>query len=451
MLDNEGVVRAAVSIEGLKGQLHYKNKIEEKFKVLQEFNVDDANISPLAFDFDDKTMFVASNIDRDTAAIYRFDPESNKLGELVFAHPDVDVTNLMLSRKKEKLLGVAYVDDYAETVYFDKETAEMMASIEKSFAGKQVNIISQSEDESLRIVFVSSDIDPGQYYLFDQKKNTLKSLVARMDWLDNELLSPMKPIKFTSRDGLKLRGYLTTPKNSVGKKLPLIVNPHGGPYGIRDVWGFNPEAQFFANRGYATVQVNFRGSGGYGKAFQQAGYGGKWGAEMQNDITDTVNHLVKKGIVDPEKICIYGASYGGYATVAGLAFTPELYKCGINYVGVTDVSLLFESMPKHWEPQKELLKIQIGDPDDEALMKRMSPLHHVEKIVAPLMIAQGGKDPRVIKKHATLLKDALEKQGIKLSDDEWILKENEGHGFQKEENKFELYTKMEKFLAKHLR
>ena len=451
MLDNEGVVRAAVSIEGLKGQLHYKNKIEEKFKVLQEFNVDDANISPLAFDFDDKTMFVASNIDRDTAAIYRFDPESNKLGELVFAHPDVDVTNLMLSRKKEKLLGVAYVDDYAETVYFDKETAEMMASIEKSFSGKQVNIISQSEDESLRIVFVSSDIDPGQYYLFDQKKNTLKSLVARMDWLDNELLSPMKPIKFTSRDGLKLRGYLTTPKNSVGKKLPLIVNPHGGPYGIRDVWGFNPEAQFFANRGYATVQVNFRGSGGYGKAFQQAGYGGKWGAEMQNDITDTVNHLVKKGIVDPEKICIYGASYGGYATVAGLAFTPELYKCGINYVGVTDVSLLFESMPKHWEPQKELLKIQIGDPDDEALMKRMSPLHHVEKIVAPLMIAQGGKDPRVIKKHAILLKDALEKQGIKLSDDEWILKENEGHGFQKEENKFELYTKMEKFLAKHLR
>jgi len=197
--------------------------------------------------------------------------------------------------------------------------------------------------------------------------------------------------------------------------------------------------------------VNFRGSGGYGKAFQQAGYGGKWGAEMQNDITDTVNHLVKKGIVDPEKICIYGASYGGYATVAGLAFTPELYKCGINYVGVTDVSLLFESMPKHWEPQKELLKIQIGDPDDEALMKRMSPLHHVEKIVAPLMIAQGGKDPRVIKKHAILLKDALEKQGIKLSDDEWILKENEGHGFQKEENKFELYTKMEKFLAKHLR
>ena len=450
MLDNDGDVRGAVSIDGLKGKLHYKNKNEEKFKILREFNVDNANISPLAFDFDNKHMFVASNIGRDTAAIYRFDPVLNELGELIFSHPDVDVTNLMLSRKKEKLVGITYIDDYSEAIYFDIETAEMMASLERIFEGKQVNIISQSEDESLHIVFVSSDIDPGQYYLFNKKNNTVTSLVARMGWLNNDLLSPMKPIRFVSRDGLTLRGYLTIPKNSKGKKLPLIVNPHGGPFGVRDIWGFNPEVQFFASRGYATVQVNFRGSGGYGKAFQQAGYNGKWGAEMQDDITDTVKYLVSEGIVDPEKVCIYGSSYGGYATVAGLAFTPELYKCGINYVGVTDVSLLFESMPKHWEPQKELLKKQIGDPEDKELMKRMSPLYHAKNIKAPIMIIQGGKDPRVVKKHATSLKDALEKNGITLSGDEWIMKENEGHGFQKEENKFELYTKMEKFLAKHL-
>ncbi|MGS0535285.1 alpha/beta hydrolase family protein [Pseudoalteromonas sp. SaAl2] len=399
---------------------------------------------------DNKTLFVASNIGRDTSAIYRFDPEKNKLGELIFAEPGIDVSNLMLSLKRKKLIAISYFDEYPEVVYFDKETAQMMASLEMNFTNKTVNVISQSKDEMLNVVLVTSDVDPGQYYLFDKTKNTLKSLVSRMDWLDTEKLSPMKPIKFKSRDGLTLRGYLTIPKDSNGKNLPLIVNPHGGPYGIRDFWGFNPEIQFFASRGYATVQVNFRGSGGYGRNFQQAGYGGKWGAEMQNDITDTVKYLVSQGIVDPKKVCIYGASYGGYATMAGLTFTPELYSCGINYVGVTDVELLFESMPKHWEPQRELLKKQIGDPDDADLMKKMSPLYHVDKIVAPLMIVHGAKDPRVVRKHATELRSALEKRGITLSDDEWIMKDNEGHGFQKQENKFELYSKMEKFLQKHL-
>ncbi|MBH0055609.1 S9 family peptidase [Pseudoalteromonas sp. SWXJZ94C] len=450
LLDHDGEVRIAVSINALKGKLHYKNKGEKEFRVLREYDLDEESISPLAFDFDNKTLFVASNIDRDTLAIYHFYPDKNELGELIFGMPEVDVSNLMLSTKRKKLIGVSYLDEYREVVYFDKETAEMMASLESAFKNKVISVVSRSEDEVLNIVYVGSDTDPGHYYLFDKVKNTLKSLVSPMDWLDKSQLSPMKPIRFTSRDGLTLRGYLTIPKGSKGKKLPLIVNPHGGPYGIRDTWGYNPETQFFASRGYATVQVNFRGSGGYGRKFQQAGYGGKWGAEMQNDLTDTVKYLVSEGIADPKKVCIYGSSYGGYATMAGLTFTPELYKCGINYVGITDVSLLFDSLPKHWEPQRETLKKQIGDPNDKALMKKMSPLYHVDKIVAPLMIVQGAKDPRVVKKHAINLRDALEERGITLSDDEWIMKENEGHGFQKEENKIELYTKIERFLAKHL-
>ncbi|MCW8998770.1 MAG: S9 family peptidase, partial [Kangiellaceae bacterium] len=252
-------------------------------------------------------------------------------------------------------------------------------------------------------------------------------------------------------DGLTIHGYLTIPRDSEGKNLPLIVNPHGGPFGVRDSWGYNPEHQFFASRGYATVQVNYRGSGGYGRNFEQAGYGGKWGAEMQHDITDAIKHLVKEGTVDPKKVCIYGASYGGYATMAGLTFTPDLYQCGINYVGVTDVGMLFTTMPKHWEPLKEVMKVQIGDPEDKELMDRMSPLAHVDKIKAPLMIVHGAKDPRVVKKHATELRSALEDRGIELNDDEWIMKLNEGHGFRKEENRIELYQKMEKFLAKHLK
>ena len=451
IVDNSGSVRGAITLEGLKGEILYKDKGEKAFKVIREFSPLEEGISPLAYDFDEQTMYVASNIGRDKAAVYKYNPKTDKLGEMIYAHDEVDVTGLILSRHQKKLLGISYIKDYPHSVYFDKATDKLMKDLKAVFPGKRVSISSLSKDEEVNILLVHDDQDPGSYYLYDRKKNKIKFLVSRMSWIKPADMSEMKPFNFTSRDGLAINGYITIPKNSDGKKLPLIINPHGGPFGVRDHWGFNPEHQFFASLGYATAQVNFRGSGGYGLDFMQEGYGGKWGAEMQHDLTDAVKHLVKEGVADPDKVCIYGASYGGYATMAGLTFTPELYKCGINYVGVTDIGLLFTSMPKHWEPAKELMKIQIGDPEDKALMKRMSPLAHVDKIKAPLMIVQGARDPRVVKQHATDLRDALEDIGIELSDDEWIMKKNEGHGFRKEENKIELYTKMEKFLGKHLK
>ncbi len=451
LLDHDGEVRGAVSIKGIMGKFLYKSKGEKKFRTISEFNILDKGIRPLTFAWDNKTLYVNSNIGRDTNAIYEYDPETNKLGKMIYANDEVDVSGLIMSRKRQKLLGISYFDDYPQSVYFDKETKNFMEMLKKQFPNKKVNVTSSSKDENLMILLVNNDNDPGSYYLFDRKKNSARFLVAGQSWLKPEELSHMKPISFTSRDGLKINGYLTIPRNSNGKNLPLIVNPHGGPFGVRDFWRYNPEHQLFASRGYATVQVNYRGSGGYGYAFEHAGYGGKWGAEMQNDLTDAVKYLVKQGIVNPDKVCIYGGSYGGYATMAGLTFTPELYKCGVNYVGVTDVGLLFKSMPKHWEPLKEVMKIQIGDPEDKELMNRMSPLAHVDQIKAPLMIIQGAKDPRVVKKHALKLRDALEKRGIKLTDDEWIYKLNEGHGFRKEENRIELYEKMDKFLAKYLK
>jgi len=450
LVDHDGEVRGAYSINGLKGKFHYKDQGEEKFRVINEFNILDEGITPLGFDWDNKTMFVSSNVGRDRGAIYKYDPNTDKLGDLVFEHDVVDVSGLMMSRHQKKVLGVSYMYEYPETVYFDEATEKMMEGLKAAFPGKRVNIASMTKDESLNIIAVGDDNDPGNYYLFDRKTNKVSFLLSRMPWLKPEMLSEMKPFKYTSRDGLLIHGYITIPKDSNGKNLPLIVNPHGGPFGVRDSWGFNMEHQFFANRGYATVQVNYRGSGGYGRKFEHAGYGGKWGAEMQHDITDAVNHLVKEGIADPDRVCIYGASYGGYATMAGLTFTPDLYKCGINYVGVTDVGLLFTSMPKHWEPLKDVMKIQIGDPEDTELMKRMSPLAHVDKIKAPLMIVHGAKDPRVVKQHADDLRDALEDRNIELTDDEWIMKSDEGHGFRKEENRIELYTKIDKFLKKHL-
>lgn len=451
LVDNDGNVRGAQSLEGMHGKFYYKDIGEEDFTVLRESKVTDESISPIGFDFDNKTLYVSSNIGRDTSAIYTFNPKTNQLGDMIFGDDEVDVGGMIISRKKKKLLGVTYFNDYPRVKYFDKEEEKLRKSLSKAFPNKQVNITSMSKDENLNIVHVGNDQDPGQYYLYDRNKSELKWLLPVMEAIKPEEMSPMKPIKFVSRDGLNINGYLTVPKESNGKMLPLIINPHGGPFGVRDFWRFNAEHQFFANRGYATVQVNYRGSGGYGRKFEQAGYGGKWGAEMQNDLTDAVKYLIKEGIADPDKVCIYGASYGGYATMAGLTFTPDLYKCGINYVGVTDIALLFESMPKTWEIAKELMKVQIGDPEDKELMHRMSPLSHVDKIKAPLMIVQGAKDPRVVKQHATDLRAALSARGIKLSDDEWIMKKDEGHGFRKEENKIELYTKMEKFLAKHLK
>ena len=268
-----------------------------------------------------------------------------------------------------------------------------------------------------------------------------------MRWINPEQMSQMQPIAFEARDGLTIPGYVTIPKDrKEGEAVPLIVNPHGGPFGVRDVWGFNPEHQFFASRGYAVVQVNYRGSGGYGRAFEQAGYG-KWGREMQDDISDAVTYLVEEGIADPNRVCIYGGSYGGYATMAGLTFTPDLYQCGINYVGVTDVGLLFDSMPRHWEPLKELMKVQIGDPDDGAFMDSISPVAHVENIDDPILIVHGRRDPRVVIEHAEKLRREMRKMEKPF---EWLVKGNEGHGFSKEDNRIELYTKMDSFLAEHL-
>ena len=259
-------------------------------------------------------------------------------------------------------------------------------------------------------------------------------------------MAEMKPISYKSRDGLTINGYLTIPVNSNGKNLPVIINPHGGPW-ARDYWGFNSEVQFFANRGYAILQMNFRGSVGYGREFWESSFK-QWGKTMQDDITDGVNWLIKEGIADRDKIAIYGASYGGYATLAGLAFTPDLYACGVDYVGVSNIFTLLETLPPYWELGREMMYEMIGNPDTEKdLLKAASPLFHADKIKSPLFIAQGANDPRVKKSESDQIVEALKDRGIEVP---YMVKDNEGHGFSNEENKFEFYQEMEKFLEQHL-
>ncbi len=447
IVDHDGDVRGAISVDELVGKFLYKDKNEKEFKTLATYNIFDEHISPLGFTYDNQKMYVSSNIGRDRNAIYEFDPKTAKLGNLIYEHDEVDVSGLMMSRKQKKLLGVSYTADYPERVYFDVKEKQLQASLEKIFKGKRVSTASMDKEEKLRVIVAYDETDPGTYYLYDGVKNKISLLAKVMDWLNPEQLAKMKPFRFKSRDGLTLRGYVSVPRESNGKNLPLIINPHGGPYGVRDSWGFNPEVQFLASRGYAVAQVNFRGSGGYGRKFEQAGYDGKWGAEMQHDITDTVEYLISQGIADPDRICIFGASYGGYATMAGLTFTPDLYKCGINNVGVTDVGLLFDTLPKHWENGRKALENRIGDPKDAKLMERMSPLAHVKNIKAPVFIIHGRRDIRVKMKHADLLRSELDELGKEY---EWLVKNKEGHGFRKVENKVEMYEKVEKFLSKHL-
>jgi len=226
----------------------------------------------------------------------------------------------------------------------------------------------------------------------------------------------------------------------------VVVNPHGGPW-LRDTWTFNPEVQFLANRGYAVLQVNYRSSTGYGRAFWEAGFK-QWGRRMQDDLTDSVAMLVQRGIADPTRVGIYGGSYGGYAVLAGLAFTPEVYACGVDYVGVSNIFTFIESIPPYWKPFLDMMYEMVGHPEhDKELLEAVSPLFHVDNIKAPLLVAQGANDPRVKQQESDQIVQALRGRGIEVP---YIVKDNEGHGFHNEENRFELYEAMEEFFAKHL-
>lgn len=269
-------------------------------------------------------------------------------------------------------------------------------------------------------------------------------------WLNEETMGDLFCVNYKSRDGWDIEAYLTLPKGytlETAKNLPVIINPHGGPW-ARDEWGFDPESQFLANRGYAVFKMNFRGSTGYGRKFLEASYK-QWGLSMQDDITDGVNWLIEKGIADAKKIAIYGASYGGYAVLAGLAFTPDLYACGIDYVGVSNLFTLLESIPPYWKPMLEMMYEQVGDPEkDKELLERISPVFHSDKIKAPLFIAQGANDPRVKKAESDQMVEAMKQRGVEV---QYMVKEDEGHGFHNEENRFDFYRAMEKFLSEHLR
>ena len=443
--DHDGKLRIATTSDGVNTSILFRDKESDKFKKIltTDFKV---SVSPLFFTFDNKNLYVASNRGRDKTGIFEFDVNKAKEGKLIFEHDEVDVSGLMYSRKRKVLTGVSYTVAKRDMAFFDSWRENIQQKLEKKLPGYEVGITSFSDDETKAIVVTYSDKSSGTYYYYDIEKNQLTDLGKVSPWLNEDHMAEMQPVKYLSRDGLTIHGYLTLPKGSSGKNLPVVVNPHGGPW-ARDTWGYRPEIQFLANRGYAVFQMNFRGSTGYGREFWEISFK-EWGKSMQDDITDGVQWLISEGIADPERIAIYGASYGGYATLAGLAFTPDLYACGVDYVGVSSLFTFMESIPPYWELYRTMLYEMVGHPEkDKDLLASSSPLLHIDKIKAPLFIAQGANDPRVVKSESDQIVQALRNAGI---DVPYMVKDDEGHGFYNEENQFDFYREMEKFLKKHI-
>ncbi|WP_456441015.1 S9 family peptidase [Caldithrix abyssi] len=444
--DWQGDIRLAITTDGVNTSLLYRKDKNSPFKTILTTNFKET-MQPLFFSFEDPTIIYAkSNLNRDKQALVKFDLDDARELEVIYKHPEVDIAGVMYSKKRKVLTGASYVTDRRRYVFFDDTRRQLQTELEKLLPGYEVAVVDFNKNEDKCLVRTYSDKTRGSYFLYDLNSKQLTRLADISPWLKEEYMAEMQPITFKSRDGLTIHGYLTLPKGLEPKNLPVVVNPHGGPW-YRDVWGFNPEVQFLANRGYAVLQINFRGSTGYGKKFWELSFK-QWGKKMQDDITDGVQWLIKQGIADPKRIAIYGGSYGGYATLAGLAFTPDLYACGIDYVGVSNLFTFLNTIPPYWKPYLDMFHEMVGHPQrDSLLLAEASPVFHADKIKAPLFIAQGANDPRVNKAESDQMVEALRKRGVEV---EYMVKDNEGHGFRNEENRFDFYRAMEKFLAEHL-
>ena len=445
MTDNDGQLRIASTTDGVNTSILYREKESDPFKTVLTTNFRET-LAPLYFTFDNKYIYASSNLGRDKQAIVKYDIANAKELEVLYQHPEVDVDNLLRSKKRKVITGVMFITDKRHYHFFDEQRKLLQKELQEKLPDYEVVVSNMSKDENKALVRTYSDKTRGAYYFYNLETKDFRKLDDISPWLNEAYMADMRPIKYQSRDGLTINGYMTLPKGVPEKDLPVVVNPHGGPW-ARDYWGFNSEVQFLANRGYAVLQMNFRGSTGYGREFWEIGFK-EWGKTMQDDITDGVQWLINQGIADPARVGIYGGSYGGYATLAGLAFTPDLYACGVDYVGPSNIFTLLASFPPYWELYRQMFYEMVGDPEkDKELLKEASPLFYADSIRVPLFVAQGANDPRVKQAESDQIVEALKARGI---DVQYMVKENEGHGFRNEENRFDFYGAMEKFLAQHL-
>ncbi len=444
--DNAGVVRL-VSGYGTDNvrKLYYRTGDRAEWQLISDEAVTKRHESPIGFSADNTTAYLWSEQEKGPDAIVALDVATMER-KIVLRDDDTDPYRIIYRNGTRIPVGAFFMDPKPRTRFIDDKSPEALLyrSLEAAFGGEPVRITSQTSDGRLALIETWSDRNPGDFFIFDTVAKKASHLLSRRDWFDPEAMASMTPFQLKARDGLPLHGYLTMPKGSSGKNLPLVVMPHGGPYGIQDVWTFDDEAQMLAGAGYAVMQLNFRGSGGYGADFIGAG-AREWGLKMQDDLTDATRWAISQGIADAGKICIYGGSYGGYASLMGVAKEPSLYKCAVGYVGVYDLPTMHTDGDIQRRGSGETyLREWIGEKD---ALAAASPNRIAERIKVPVFLAAGGEDQRAPIKHSELMERALRNNGVPV---ETLYYPTEGHGFYLEKNRREYYTRLLAFFNRHL-
>lgn len=450
MCDHAGCLRVAVAVvDGVDTQILYRAREDEPFREVMRLDFH-TTVSYIDFTADNRLVYAATNRGSDKMRLVLMRPETGEVVEELWSDPDYDVHGISYSQLRGKLLSASAVAHKGvRRHYFDAGEQAFREHIESLFPGYQVSVADCDKAEQHYLLYVGSDRTRGAYYYYDDTTAALRKIVELAPWLPEAEMAGMYPVSYTARDGLRIEAYLSLPAGltpAEAHALPVIVNPHGGPW-ARDVWGFSSEVQFLCSRGYAVFQMNFRSSTGYGRRFLEAGYK-QWGRAIQDDISDGVAYLAEQGIADPGRVAIYGGSFGGYAALAGVAFTPELYACAVDYVGVSNLFTFLQTIPPYWKPLLEMMYAQVGHPeDDKEMLAACSPALHADRIRVPVFVAQGANDPRVNKAESDTMVAALRERGVEV---EYMIKEDEGHGFAGEQNRFDFYRAMERFLARHL-
>ncbi|QSX41138.1 alpha/beta hydrolase family protein [Shewanella cyperi] len=444
--DDEGDVRFVSGIDrNNKTQVYYR----EDGDWLQSKNLDLQlkNFRPLSFADSGDVIYAAGTESGQTQGIYRIDLKKGEKTKII-QDAKVDPDKYWINGQTKQLYAIEFADGYPTYAFVnpEDERAKLMKNLLTALPGHQVRIVSEDDKGELMVIAAFNDRNPGDYYLFNSKTNKLRYLVSVNNAVDPEKMAEVRPFKVIARDGTQVQAYLTIPPGSEGKSLPLVVNPHGGPHGPRDYWAFDPQNQLLASNGIAVLQVNFRGSGGYGETFESAGYR-KWGSDIQYDIIDATQQLIAEGTADKNRICIVGGSFGGYSALQSSILAPDLFKCAVSFAGIYDLEMMFEEGDVQ---QRASGRAYLKDvlPKDKATLQAMSPVHNVDKLKAKLLLVHGGKDERAPIEQFEALEDALKARNYPY---QTLVMDNEGHGFYNETHRAKYYSELLLFLKANLK
>lgn len=446
LTDQQGKPRfVSGSTDDGKTRLYYRTRDDSEWILRYEGEAEDGEIRPLAFK-DQDTVWIADNTQTSTQSIYTLDLLTGER-KLVYHNEDSDPSSAWFTANGRNIYALEYETLLPSYVHLNRDSAEskLLSGLLNFFSEKQVRLTSQTKDGNLSTIMVFSDREPPTFFLFNRAKKQVRELFSAMPWIDTDTTASVQPIEFTARDGLTIRGYLTLPHGVDAVNLPMVVNPHGGPHGPRDWWGYKQETQMLASRGIVVLTVNFRGSGGYGTDFEKAGYR-HWGDNIQHDIIDATRHVIEAGYADKDRVCIYGGSFGGYSALQAPIVDPDLFACTVGFVGVYDLQMMYDKgdIPERQAGVAFLEKV-IGR--DVEQLRHFSPAANADKLNLPILLIHGEEDQRVPIEQAETLRAALDKEGISY---EWMVMKKEGHGFYNDANRTILYARILEFLGRHL-